>query len=283
MPTRWQVRDRVLTNEDHTILVGILNVTPDSFSDGGLYSDPEAAVRHGLSLVDDGADLVDVGGESTRPGSLPVGPEEELRRVVPVVRGLSREGLAVSVDTSRAGVAHACLEVGAMVVNDVTALSDPEMARVVAESGAGLVLMHMQGSPQTMQLSPSYVDVGSEVAEFLRERALEAESAGITHEAICIDPGIGFGKTDEHNLTLLRRLPELAALGYPVMVGASRKSFLGRILDQPEPSARDVGTAASVAIAIAGGAFAVRVHNVVVSRQAALVADAIVRATSEGV
>ena len=234
-------------------------------------------------MVDDGADLVDVGGESTRPGSLPVGPEEELRRVVPVVRGLSREGLAVSVDTSRAGVAHACLEVGAMVVNDVTALSDPEMARVVAESGAGLVLMHMQGSPQTMQLSPSYVDVGSEVAEFLRERALEAESAGITHEAICIDPGIGFGKTDEHNLTLLRRLPELAALGYPVMVGASRKSFLGRILDQPEPSARDVGTAASVAIAIAGGAFAVRVHNVVVSRQAALVADAIVRATSEGV
>ena len=252
-------------------------MTPDSFSDGGEYLQPEVAVSHGLGLLDEGAAVLDVGGESTRPGSDGVNASDEIERVLPVVSGLAERGASVSIDTSKAEVAAAALEAGAVAINDISALGDPEMAPLAAESGAGLILMHMQGEPRTMQENPTYQDVTKEVGEFLSERASHAIDAGVDPQAICVDPGIGFGKTLDHNLTLLRRLDELVALGYPVMVGTSRKSFLGTILNEPDPSARDIATGATVALAISSGAFAVRVHNVAVSADIAGVVDAIVR------
>ncbi|MFQ5966869.1 MAG: dihydropteroate synthase [Acidimicrobiia bacterium] len=279
MSSSWKIRDGVISG-DRTAIVGVINVTPDSFSDGGKYLGPDLAVEHGLRLQSQGAALVDVGGESTRPGSDSVAGSEELRRAIPAVKGLVEAGVRVSIDTSKASVAEAALAAGAVVVNDISALSDPDMVPLVADAGAGVVLMHMQGEPRTMQTNPIYEDVTKEVGEFLWERAEFAIEAGVDPKAICIDPGIGFGKTAEHNLTLLRRLDELAALGYPVMVGTSRKSFLGAILNKPDPEARDIGTGATVALAIAGGAFAVRVHNVAISSDIARVADAIVRQTS---
>ncbi len=278
----WQVRDRALSTAAGTLLMGVLNVTPDSFSDGGRHADLPAAAAHGRRLAAAGADLVDVGGESTRPGAPPVGAHEEARRVVPVVAELVAAGVAVSVDTSKASVAAAALAEGAVAVNDVTALADPEMAGVVAEAGAGLVLMHMQGTPRTMQREPHYNDVVAEVAEFLEKRSATAIAAGVAPERICIDPGIGFGKTPRHNLRLLRHLDVFVALGHPVLVGTSRKSTIAALVGSEDLAARDEGTAATVALAIGAGAAVLRVHNVAMARRVAQVADAIVRAEFAG-
>ncbi|MFL5897204.1 MAG: dihydropteroate synthase [Solirubrobacterales bacterium] len=256
-------------------LMGVVNVTPDSFSDGGLYLDPEAAIAHGRELVDAGAEILDVGGESTRPGAEPVGEEEELRRVVPVIRGLSGSRSRISVDTSKAAVAAAALEAGAEIVNDVTALrGDPEMAAVCAERGAGVVLMHMRGDPRTMQDDPRYDDLLEEVKSFLAERLEAAVAAGIGEGGIWLDPGIGFGKTAAHNTELLRRLGELRELGRPLVVGTSRKSFIGKVDGSP-PDQRLGGTIASSVLAAAEGAAVLRVHDVAEVRQALTVAEAI--------
>jgi dihydropteroate synthase len=274
----------VLDPASHTLVMGALNVTPDSFSDGGLFAETEAAVRRGLEMLAEGADVVDVGGESTRPGSEGVEASGELRRVLPVVRALAAVGAVVSIDTSKAEVAAAALEAGAAAVNDITALGDPGMAGVVARAGAGLVLMHMQGTPRTMQDDPRYGDVLAEVGAFLAARAAAAEAAGVSRDAICVDPGIGFGKRLEHNLALLAGIPHLASLGYPVLVGASRKRFISDILGPMPPRERDAATSAAHVLAIAGGASIIRTHNVVVGLQTARVADAIVRTVlaSEG-
>jgi dihydropteroate synthase len=242
--------------------MGVVNVTPDSFSDAGVHFRPEAAVAAGWRMLDEGAAIVDVGGESTRPGAEPVTAADELRRVVPVLEGLA--GQPVSIDTAKAEVARAALELGAAMVNDVTALrGDPELAGVVAGSDAYLCLMHMQGEPRTMQVEPRYDDVVSEVAAFLEERLRFAVDAGVEEERICLDPGIGFGKTVEHNLELLRGLDAIAALGRPVLVGVSRKSTLGRLVGGPD--ARTGTMAASVAAAVLAyerGASILRVHDV---------------------
>jgi dihydropteroate synthase len=280
-PVEWSIRDGVLSTADHTLVMGVVNVTPDSFSDGGSYPDVEAAIAHGLELWDAGADIIDVGGESTRPGSTPVGPDAEEERVVPVVAGLAAAGVVVSVDTMKPRVAAAAIAAGARIVNDVTALVDPAMTRVCAAAGVGVVLMHMQGDPQTMQDDPRYDDVVAEVRSYLLERAVAAQAAGIPAARICLDPGIGFGKTLEHNLSLLAGIPALTQDGYPVAIGTSRKGFLGWILAaagvETEAKQRDVATAASVSLAVAGGAAVVRVHNVGYALQAARVGDAIVR------
>ncbi len=256
-------------------VMGVVNVTPDSFSDGGLFADPEAAIGHGRRLLAEGADILDVGGESTRPGAEPVAAEEELQRVVPVVEVLAGEGAVVSVDTSKAAVAAAALDAGAAIVNDVTALrGDPEMAGLCAERGAGVVLMHMLGDPRTMQNDPRYEEVVADVREFFAERLAAAGAGGIDAERVWLDPGIGFGKTDAHNAELLRRLPELGALGRPLVVGTSRKSFIGRVDDSP-PGERLGGSVASAVIAAANGAAVLRVHDVAAMRQALAVADAV--------
>ena len=259
--------------------MGILNVTPDSFSDGGHFEDPKAAVEHGSRLIDDGADIVDVGGESTRPGSEPVSAEEELRRVRPVIQGLVERHPAhpISIDTRKAAVAASALEAGATIVNDVSGARDPAMFDTVREHDASMVLMHMQGDPRTMQEAPSYGDVVAEVKEYLRERVEAAEFAGVDPERIIVDPGIGFGKDLEHNLELLRRIDALLDLGRPVMIGPSRKRFLGAILDLPEDE-RVEGTAGAVAWAVARGVHAVRVHDVKEIVRAVRVIDAIAKA-----
>lgn len=257
--------------------MGVVNVTPDSFSDGGLYVNASEGIEHGLRLIQEGADLVDVGGESTRPGADPVTPEEELRRVVPVVAGLADAGVLVSIDTSKASVATAAIEAGAVIVNDVTALADPEMAKVVRQHDVGLVLMHMQGNPRTMQAQPTYDDVVADVARFLSDKAAEATRFGIDRRNIAVDPGIGFGKNLDHNLTLLRDLRLLVDLGYPLVVGTSRKSFLGKVTGRTSPDDRDLASAISVALAVERGVDIVRVHNVAACREAALLALAIVR------
>jgi dihydropteroate synthase len=258
-----------------TALMGVVNVTPDSFSDGGLYLDPEAAIRHGVELVEAGATILDVGGESTRPGAEAVEVGEELRRVVPVIEGLAPVEARISVDTSKAAVAVAALDAGAEIVNDVTALrGDPEMAAVCAEAEATVVLMHMAGSPRTMQRDPAYVDVVAEVKAFLAERVEAAVAAGIEAERIWLDPGIGFGKTAEHNLELLRRLAELTELGRPLVVGTSRKSFIGKV-DGSDAGERLGGTIASSVLAAAEGAAVLRVHDVAEVGQAMAVAGAV--------
>jgi dihydropteroate synthase len=258
-----------------TQLMGVVNVTPDSFSDGGLYLDPEAAVAHGRELAAAGAEILDVGGESTRPGADPVGAEEELRRVVPVIRGLVGSQSRVSVDTSKAEVASAALDSGAEIVNDVTALrGDPEMGVLCAERGATVVLMHMLGEPRTMQDDPRYDDVVLDVKAFLAERLESAVAAGIEEDRVWLDPGIGFGKTAAHNMELLRRLGELRELGRPLVVGTSRKSFIGRVDGSPADQ-RLGGTIASSVLAAAEGADVLRVHDVAEVRQALTVATAI--------
>lgn len=258
-----------------TQLMGVVNVTPDSFSDGGLFLDPEAAIAHGRELAEDGAEILDVGGESTRPGAEEVAVEEELRRVVPVVEGLRDLDARISVDTSKAPVAAAALDAGAEIVNDVTALrGDPEMAALCAERDCGVVLMHMLGSPRTMQDNPRYDDVVAEVKAFLAERLEAAVAAGIPEERIWLDPGIGFGKTLAHNTELLRRLGELRELGRPLVVGASRKSFIGH-LDGSPASERLGGTVASSLLAALNGAEVLRVHDVAEMRQALALATAI--------
>lgn len=258
-----------------TQLMGVVNVTPDSFSDGGLYLDPEAAIAHGKQLVAEGAEILDVGGESTRPGADPVGAEEELRRVVPVIRGLSGCEARISVDTSKAEVAAAALEAGAEIVNDVTALrADPEMASVCAAHGATVVLMHMLGEPRTMQEDPRYEDVVVDVKAFLAARLEAAVAAGIDEERVWLDPGIGFGKTAAHNMELLRRLGELRELGRLLVVGTSRKSFIGKVDGSPADQ-RLGGTIASSILAAAEGADVLRVHDVTEMRQALAVATAL--------
>jgi dihydropteroate synthase len=276
-------------------IMGILNVTPDSFSDGGRFLDPASAVAHGLELAAEGADLVDVGGQSTRPGAESVAAAEELRRVVPVIERLAAElpssgaAVEISVDTSKAAVARAALSAGATLVNDVTALrGDPEMAAVVAAGGARCCLMHMRGEPRTMQQgldASTYGDVVDDVRAFLQERIDYAVGAGIPAERLLVDPGIGFGKTAAHNLTLLQRLDELVALGPPVLVGISRKSFLGTLgapagADAPlPPTERLAGTLAANVLALERGARVFRVHDVAPARQALAVAAATLAAT----
>jgi dihydropteroate synthase len=256
-------------------LMGVVNVTPDSFSDGGLYLDPEAAIVHGEALAAAGAEILDVGGESTRPGAEEVPAAEELRRVEPVVAGLAGGQTAISIDTSKCAVAEAALDAGAEIVNDVTALrGDPEMAGLCAERGATVILMHMLGTPRTMQDGPRYDDVVEEVKGFLAGRVEAATAAGIAEERIWLDPGIGFGKTTEHNLELLQRLGELRELGRPLVIGTSRKSFIGK-LDGSDAEDRLGGTIASSVLAAAQGAEVLRVHDVAEVGQAMAVAGAI--------
>jgi len=259
-------------------VMGVINVTPDSFSDGGDYLQPEPAAAHGVELEQQGADLVDIGGESTRPGAEPISAEREMARVVPVIELLrARSEVPISIDTMKAEVARAAIAAGAGFVNDVTALrNDPEMASVVAAAGVPVCLMHMQGTPKTMQDDPRYADVVAEVSEFLLERAAYAESQGIARELICVDPGIGFGKTLEHNLTLLHRLDRIVAVGYPVLIAVSRKRFLGRITGRAEKE-RTAATVAANLSALARGAWMFRVHDVGPNREALDVAAAIER------
>ena len=262
--------------------MGIVNVTPDSFSDGGEFLDPERAIAHGRELADEGADILDVGGESTRPGARAVDAAEELGRVVPVVEALAKDGPKVSIDTSKTEVARAALDAGASMVNDVTALrADPDLAALCAERDCEVVLMHMLGDPRTMQENPVYHDVVDDIKVFLAERIEFATVAGIHRERIWIDPGIGFGKTVEHNLELHRRLGEFAELGRPVAFGSSRKSFIGKLtgagVDQ-----RLGGTIASNVIAYSNGARMLRVHDVAPMQEALTVADAILTPRTRG-
>jgi dihydropteroate synthase len=259
-------------------IMGVINVTPDSFSDGGDHLRPEAAIGYGLELERAGADIIDIGGESTRPGADPVTLDRELARVIPVIEGLrERSGVPISIDTMKSGVARRALAAGADFVNDVTALRhDPAMAGVIAEAGVPVCLMHMQGTPRTMQDNPQYADVVAEVSEFLVARAAYAEAEGIEPTLICIDPGIGFGKTIEHNLTLLRDLERIGGLGYPVLVALSRKRFLGQITGQAEKQ-RVAGTVAANLEAYRRGGWMFRVHDVGPNREALLVAAAVAR------
>jgi dihydropteroate synthase len=252
----------ILVCGKRTYVMGILNVTPDSFSDGGEWIDPDQAVRRARTMVRDGADIIDVGGESTRPGADAVPAKEEARRVVPVIRRLAAEGMLVSVDTSKASVARAAFRAGAKILNDVTALrGDPAMARAAARAGVAVVLMHMKGTPRTMQRNPEYGDVVEEILGFFRESLRNALRAGIERDKMILDPGIGFGKSPEHNLEILRRLDEFRSLGRPLAIGTSRKGFIGRALGRRVDD-RVSGTAATVAAAILRGADVVRVHDV---------------------
>lgn len=271
-------RGKTLTLGRRTHVMGILNVTPDSFSDGGCYLDVQRAVDHAKLMVSEGATLVDIGGESSRPGASPVSVAEELARVLPVIGAVADATDAlISVDTYKADVARKALEAGAHIVNDITALrGDVEMASVVARMEAGLILMHMKGTPRTMQQAPQYKDVVHDVRSSLQESIKIAEGQGITAEHIIIDPGIGFGKTTEHNLELLKRLTEFQSLNKPLLIGTSRKSFIGNILDLPVME-RVEGTAATVCWAIAHGADIVRVHDVKANVRAARITDALYR------
>ena len=257
---------------DTYTIMGVVNVTPDSFSDGGVFDDAEAAITHARRLAAEGAAIVDVGGESTRPGADPVPEQEELARVIPVIEGLT--GVQVSIDTMKARVAEAALDAGATYVNDVSAFRhDPEMAALVADRGVDCCLMHMLGEPRTMQQDPRYDDVVDDVRAFLEERLAAAVAAGIAEERVQLDPGIGFGKTLEHNLELLRRLDELAAIGRPIVVGTSRKSFLGRITGR-DVTERVPATVATTVIAYERGARVFRVHDVAATADALAVAAA---------
>jgi dihydropteroate synthase len=271
-------------NRRRTLLMGVLNVTPDSFSDGGRFATAERAIEHAREMALAGADLIDVGGESTRPGSQPVPSEEQIRRVVPVISELTGQGgqgqfeAVISIDTTRAAVAEAALDAGAHVVNDISGgRDDPGMLPLVARRRVPVVLMHMRGTPATMQVDPRYDDVVGEVARFLRERLDAAVAAGVAEADVLLDPGIGFGKTAAHNFELLRRLPEIAAAaaGRPLVLGVSRKGFIGRISGEPDPANRLFGTAAAVAWSVAHGASVVRVHDVAAMAQVVRVIEAI--------
>jgi dihydropteroate synthase len=272
-----QCRDRVLRVSSGPLIMGILNVTPDSFSDGGCFLNPDTAVAHGLRIQAEGADVIDVGGESSRPGSEPISVEEEIRRVVPVIEKLVRQGtVPVSIDTTKAAVAEAALDVGASLINDISALrSDPHLGEIAARSGCGLILMHMRGVPKTMQTGElRYADLMGEIRAFLADALSRAEAAGVPRDRVILDPGIGFGKTPAHNLTIVHRLAELACLERPIMVGPSRKAFIGAVLNVGVGE-RLSGTAAVVAAAVLHGAHIVRVHDVTPMRQVAQVAYAI--------
>jgi dihydropteroate synthase len=262
---QWHLADRVLQLTDSPLVMGIVNVTSDSFSDGGRFLAPDAALAHAQELVGQGADILDIGGESTRPGSQPISLEEELHRVIPVVEGLAEQTrVPVSIDTSKAGVARTCLERGVHIINDVTGLrGDPALAEVLAAHNAGVIVMHMQGTPAMMQQAPHYNDVVAEISSFFEERLHAAVSAGIARERIVLDPGIGFGKTREHNLEILARLDEFQRLGRPVCLGVSRKGFLGRLLGERPTEHRLAASLAAVCYALERGAIqVVRVHDV---------------------
>jgi dihydropteroate synthase len=275
----WRCRDRTLRLGERTLVMGIVNVTPDSFSDGGMFDDAAAAVKHGLRLLEEGADVLDVGGESTRPGSDPVDEAGERRRVLPVIEGLRREApeAVLSVDTRKASVAAEALGAGGDAVNDVGAGADPAMLHAVAAAGAGMVLMHMRGDPKTMQEAPSYDDVVAEVRAFLSERVDAAVAAGIARDRLAIDPGIGFGKDLGHNLELLRSIGSLRGIGVPVVVGASRKRFVGQLSGVGDPSERLEGSLAAAVWCATQDVEVVRVHDVAATARALRVVDAIAR------
>ncbi|MBU2552563.1 MAG: dihydropteroate synthase [Proteobacteria bacterium] len=260
--------------------MGIVNITPDSFSDGGDYFDPETAVAHGLAMVEEGADILDVGGESTRPGAEPVGEGDEKARVLPVIRSLAEKvSVPISVDTYKSSIAAAAIEAGASMINDISAgRFDPAIFDVAARTGVPMVLMHMRGVPRSMQARPVYDDLVSEVKTFLHEAAGRAEAAGVAPDRIILDPGIGFGKTFGHNWTLIKRLRELVEMGYPMLVGPSRKAFLGYLLGGAPPKARDSATAAVVALAAYLGAHFIRTHNVQLARETLTVVRAVMKA-----
>ena len=276
-----QMKDRLIEFPGRPLIMGVVNVTPDSFFDGGRYLDAEAAVAHAVRLVEEGADLLDIGAESTRPGADIVNEAEERRRAIPVVTAVAKAvTVPISIDTSKAVVAQAALDAGAVLVNDVTALrGDSAMVDVVARTGAGIVLMHMQGTPRTMQQAPHYDDVVGEVSEFFEERIRFAMAHGIMRRQIILDPGIGFGKLLVHNLTLLAQLDCFAQIVCPLLVGVSQKAFLGRIVDHPVQE-RQWATAAAVAIAVDRGAGIIRVHDVRAMKDVVQVAAAISRQTT---
>lgn len=262
-----------------TCIMGILNATPDSFSDGGLYSDPARALVHAREMVAAGAEILDIGGESTRPGARPLSEEEELRRIIPLIERISAEvAVPVSVDTYKATVAKRALQAGASIVNDISGLRfSPDMAKVVADAGAAVVIMHIKGTPRDMQQNPVYDDVVADVLSYLGEGIEIARRAGIDREQVLVDPGIGFGKTLDHNLAILNRLEEFRVLGRPIVLGTSRKKFIGTVLDIAQPDQRIDGTAATVALGIERGASVVRVHDVARMTQVARMTDAIVK------
>jgi dihydropteroate synthase len=279
----WRCGSHVITLRQHTLVMGIVNVTPDSFSDGGSYANVDDAVKHAIQMVADGADLLDIGGESTRPGSDAVPADEERRRVVPVIQRITQElpDTPVSVDTRKADIARAALDAGAAVVNDISAGADPAMFEVVRDSGAGMILMHMKGEPKTMQEDPTYYDVVAEVRGFLGDRVEAAVAAGIAHERLCVDPGIGFGKKLEHNLALLHDIGAFQHLNVPVLVGPSRKGFIGVLSGSPVDD-RLEGTAGVVAWCASRGVDVVRVHDVKEMTRVVRVVDAIAGASSAG-
>lgn len=278
----WRCRDTTFELGSRTLVMGVVNVTPDSFSDGGLFVDAEQAVAHAARLVDEGARIVDIGGESTRPGADPVPLPEELARVLPVIEGLraARPDAVISIDTRHASVAAAALEASAAVVNDVTAGADPSMFDVVRDAGAGLVLMHMRGEPTTMQDDPRYDDVVGEVHEFLRERLEAAIFGGVPESCLAVDPGIGFGKNLDHNLELLRAIPRLADLDAALVVGVSRKGFLGTLTGADDPADRVEASLAAAVWSASNGADVIRAHDVRETVRALTVADAIAREPS---
>lgn len=268
---QWLVSDR-----RKTLVMGVLNVTPDSFSDGGRHFQSDQAVAVAKQMIKEGADLIDVGGESTRPGAARVSAEEQIRRVIPVIRALSEMNIAISVDTTRSRVASAALDAGALLVNDISAgTDDPDMIRLIADRRCPVILMHMQGTPETMQVNPTYHHVVEEVRDYLLDRAQTFETQGVDRHKIILDPGIGFGKTLEHNLLLLKHLSRLVETGYPVLVGTSRKGFIGKILNLPDPGQRMYGSLGSVAWSVFQGALLVRVHDVEPTRQMMTILESI--------
>jgi len=279
LPSAWQVRNQTFNWGDRTYLMGVLNVTPDSFSDGGLFHQPEAAIAQARALIAAGVDILDVGGQSTRPNAIEIPLDEELERVLPIIQAVRQESdVPLSIDTTRAAVAQAAIAAGADLVNDISgATYDAEMLPVVANLGVPIVLMHIRGTPQTMQQLTDYDDLINDILTFLKARIDAAIACGIDRSRIAIDPGIGFAKTYAQNLEILRRLPEFHALGYPLLVGASRKSFIGHILNQPDPQQRVWGTAAACCAAIAGKADLLRVHDVKEMKDVCRVADTLFR------
>ncbi len=278
LPHTIRFRKTVLRLDERTHLMGILNVTPDSFSDGGMFFTPDKAISHGIDLVSQGADIIDIGGESTRPGAKPLPEDEELRRVIPVIEGLSaRIDVPISIDTYKSSIAERAIEAGAQMINDISGLKfDPEMADVAAKHDVPIVLMHIRGTPEVMQSDVHYDCLLTEIMEYLEEGIEIAEEAGVDTNQIIVDPGIGFGKTVDHNLKIIHHLAELKSLGKPIMLGVSRKSFIGKILDA-EVDQRIEGTLASISAAIMNGANILRVHDVAPARKAAQMVDAILR------
>jgi dihydropteroate synthase len=284
MIREWQLARRSLPYGERTLVMGVLNVTPDSFSDGGEFFSLDRALCHAKQMIAEGADIIDVGGESTRPGSVFVSEGEELRRVIPAIERLAGESsVLISIDTTKSAIARAALAAGAEIVNDISALRfDPSMADEVAKANAGLALMHSRGTPKTMQELPPVADIMSEVINRLRDSVAVAEERGVAHESIAIDPGIGFGKTVEQNIELIAKLDQLAKTfpDFPLMIGTSRKAFIGKLLDNAPPDQRLHGTIASVVAAVLRGAHIVRVHEVKAAVEAVRVADAIKRGDS---